>query len=175
MSEASIQYPKLRPVEAIAIPDGRVCLRDPQGFSDKLVFLPAPTFFIVSRFDSSFSLGYLHSVARLPCVETFRSTPGGGLELIRTSYKGLGAGLPFSEEGGVLHLENGWIVLEGLSRRFPRITVQPASFTDHHLIVGGWKYLLDGLTGGGPAVLSIERRSFLRRLAPDGRIRYIKP
>jgi len=131
--------------------------------------------FALSRFDSSFSLGYLHSVARLPCVETFRSTPGGGLELIRTSYKGLGAGLPFTEEGGVLHLENGWIVLEGLSRRFPRITVQPASFTDHHLIVGERKYLLDGLTGGGPAVLSIERRSFLRRLAPDGRIRYIKP
>jgi AmmeMemoRadiSam system protein B len=56
VSGARKDYPKLRPVEAIPIPDGRVCLRDPQGFSDKLVFLPPPIFFIVSRFDGQHSI-----------------------------------------------------------------------------------------------------------------------
>jgi hypothetical protein len=56
VSGAPKDYPKLRPVEAIPIPDGRVCLRDPQGFSDKLVFLPPQIFFIVSRFDGRHSI-----------------------------------------------------------------------------------------------------------------------
>jgi AmmeMemoRadiSam system protein B len=56
VSGAPKEYPKLRPVEAIPIPDGRVCLRDPQGFSDKLVFLPPQIFFVVSRFDGRHSI-----------------------------------------------------------------------------------------------------------------------
>jgi AmmeMemoRadiSam system protein B len=56
VSGAPKDFPKLRPVEAIPIPDGRVCLRDPQGFSDKLVFLPPPIFFVVSRFDGRHSI-----------------------------------------------------------------------------------------------------------------------
>ncbi|MBN1836192.1 MAG: AmmeMemoRadiSam system protein B [Spirochaetales bacterium] len=46
-----MQNPKLRPVEAIATQDGLVCLRDPQGFSDQLVFLPQEALFVVSLFD----------------------------------------------------------------------------------------------------------------------------
>lgn len=56
MSGAPKDFPKLRPVEAIPIPDGRVCLRDPQGFSDKLIFLPPTAFFVVSRFDGRHSI-----------------------------------------------------------------------------------------------------------------------
>ena len=56
MSGAAKDFPKLRPVEAIPIPDGRVCLRDPQGFSDKLIFLPPQVFFVVSRFDGRHSV-----------------------------------------------------------------------------------------------------------------------
>ena len=56
MSGALKDYPKLRPVEAIPIPDGRICLRDPQGFSDKLLLLPPTAFFVVSRFDGRHSI-----------------------------------------------------------------------------------------------------------------------
>jgi AmmeMemoRadiSam system protein B len=48
--------PKLRPVEAIPTADKMICLRDPQGFSDKLVFLPYEAFFIVSLFDGRHSI-----------------------------------------------------------------------------------------------------------------------
>jgi len=51
-----IEYPKLRPVEAIATEDGLVCLRDPQGFSDQLVFLPREALFVVSLFDGAHTI-----------------------------------------------------------------------------------------------------------------------
>ncbi len=52
----SLEYPKLRPVEAIPAEEGMVCLRDPAGFSDKLVFLPRELFFIVVLFDGAHSI-----------------------------------------------------------------------------------------------------------------------
>jgi hypothetical protein len=131
--------------------------------------------FALSLSDPSFSISYLHSVARLPCVETFRPGPAGSIELTRTAYKGLGAGLPFTEEGGRLSLQDGWIVIEGLSRRFPRIAVLPMSFTEHRLAIGRQVYALADLTGGHLAVLTIERLSFVRRLVLGNRMRYTKP
>jgi len=51
--------PKLRPVEAFpAEVDGQqvVCLRDPYAFSDRVLLLPHPLFFVVSLFDGRHSL-----------------------------------------------------------------------------------------------------------------------
>jgi AmmeMemoRadiSam system protein B len=52
----SLEYPKLRPLEAIPADEGMVCLRDPAGFSDKLVFLPRELLFIVVLFDGAHSI-----------------------------------------------------------------------------------------------------------------------
>jgi AmmeMemoRadiSam system protein B len=46
-----MEYPKLRPVEAIPAQNNMICLRDPQGFSDKLLLIPQSLLFIISRFD----------------------------------------------------------------------------------------------------------------------------
>src|ERR1700675_2068396 len=51
--------PKLRPVEAIPAEVGGqqvVCLRDPYNFSDRVLLLPLPLFYIVSLFDGRHSL-----------------------------------------------------------------------------------------------------------------------
>ena len=50
------EYPRLRPVEAFPAQEGMVCLRDPAGFSDKLLFLPRDIFFIVILFDGEHSI-----------------------------------------------------------------------------------------------------------------------
>jgi hypothetical protein len=52
----SLEYPKIRPVEAIPAQDNLICLRDPLGISDKLIFLPPELFFIVSLFDGNHSI-----------------------------------------------------------------------------------------------------------------------
>ncbi len=51
-----MEYPKLRQVEAIPTRDNMICLRDPQGFTDKLLLLPRPVFFVVSLFDGRHSI-----------------------------------------------------------------------------------------------------------------------
>jgi AmmeMemoRadiSam system protein B len=52
----AVEYPKLRAVEAIPAQDNLVCLRDPQGFSDRLVLLPPEILFVVSLFDGNHSI-----------------------------------------------------------------------------------------------------------------------
>jgi hypothetical protein len=131
--------------------------------------------FPLERLDPGFAVSYLHSVARLPAVEYFRPGPGGTLELYRTDYRGLGAGLPFGEEGGAVRLQDGWIVIEGLARRFRRVSLSPMPLTEHRLRVNGREIDLVSLAGGRTITLSIERKSLVRRLVLGRRMGYIKP
>jgi hypothetical protein len=131
--------------------------------------------FPLERRDPSFTLSYRHSVARLPAIEYFRPGPGGTMELYKTAYQGLGAGLPFSDEGGTVRLENGWIVIEGLRRRFPAVTYSPMPLTEHRLRVAGREVDLTAVAGGRAVTLRLERRSPLGRLVLGLRMRYIKP
>jgi len=59
-------YPKLRPVEAIPAQENMICLRDPLGFSDKILLLHPEAFFIVSMFDG------LHSIRDIQAAYTRR-------------------------------------------------------------------------------------------------------
>jgi AmmeMemoRadiSam system protein B len=52
----SEDYPKLRPVEAIPAQENMICLRDPQGFSDKILLLQPEAFFIITLFDGRHSI-----------------------------------------------------------------------------------------------------------------------
>ena len=129
----------------------------------------------LERRDPGFSVSYRHSVARLPAIEYFRPGRGGTLELYKTAYQGLGAGLPFTDEGGSMRLEDGWIVIEGLHRRFPSVTYSPMPLTEHRLRVGRREVDLAAVAGGRAVTLRLERRSLLRRLVLWPRMRYIKP
>jgi hypothetical protein len=131
--------------------------------------------FSLERGNPGFSVSYRHSVARLPAIEYFRPGPGGTLELYKTAYQGLGAGLPFTDEGGSFRLENGWIVIDGLRRRFPAVTYSPMPLTEHRLRVGRREVDLAAVADGRAVTLRLERRSLLRRLVLWPRMRYIKP
>ena len=131
--------------------------------------------YALDRREPTFQISYRHSVARLPAIEYFREAPGGELELYKTAYQGLGAGLPFTDEGGTVRLEGGWILIEGLHRRFPSVTLSPMPLTQHSLKVGGREVDLAALSGGHSFRLRIVRRSLIGRLVLGGRMRYIKP
>jgi hypothetical protein len=49
-------YPKLRPLEAVPAQNDLICIRDPEGISEKLAFLPRDLIFIVSLFDGNHSI-----------------------------------------------------------------------------------------------------------------------
>lgn len=113
-------------------------------------------------------------MARLPAIEYFRPGPGRTLELYRTDYQGLGAGLPFGEEGGRVRLEGGWIVIDGLQRRFPSVSLSLLPLTEHRLGIAGREYDLFAVSGGGPLTLRLEGCSPLRRLVRRRQMGYIK-
>ncbi len=131
--------------------------------------------YTLDRRERAFQISYRHSVARLPAIEYFREGPCGELELYKTAYQGLGAGLPFTEEGGTVRLEGGWILIEDLHRRFPSVTLSPMPLTEHRLLVGGREVDLAALSGGRSFSLCIVRRSLIARLVLGRRMRYIKP
>jgi hypothetical protein len=128
----------------------------------------------LDRRQPEFQISYLHSVARAPAIEYFRALRR-ELELYKTAYQGLGAGLPFGQEGGTVRLENGWIIIEGLHRRFPSLTLSPMPLTEHRLRVGGRQVDLPALSGGRPIGLHLVHRSLLGRLVRGARMEYIKP
>ena len=131
--------------------------------------------YALERREPRFQIAYRHSVARLPAIEYFRPAPGGGLELYKTAYQGLGAGLPFGEEGGTVRLEGGWILIEGLRRRFPAVTLSPMPLTEHSLRIGGRQVDLAALSGSRALTLRVERKPLLGRLVFGRRMGYIKP
>jgi len=49
-------YPKLRPLEAVPAQNDLICIRDPEGISEKLALLPRDLIFIVSLFDGNRSI-----------------------------------------------------------------------------------------------------------------------
>jgi AmmeMemoRadiSam system protein B len=49
-------YPKLRSLEAVPAQNGLICIRDPEGISEKHAFLPRDLIFIVSLFDGNHSI-----------------------------------------------------------------------------------------------------------------------
>jgi hypothetical protein len=130
--------------------------------------------YALDRREPRFEIAYRHSVARLPAIEYFRAS-GGELELYKTAYQGLGAGLPFGDEGGTVRLEDGWILIEGLERRFPAVTLSPMPLTEHRLRVGGRQVDLAALSASRALTLRIERRSLAGRLVLGRRMEYIKP
>jgi hypothetical protein len=130
--------------------------------------------YALERREPRFQISYLHSVARAPAIEYFRAS-NRELELYKTAYKGLGAGLPFGEEGGVVRLEDGWIVLEGLRRSFPTVTLSPMPLTEHRLRIGGREVDLAEIAGASALTLRGESQSLVGRLVLKRRMGYIKP
>jgi hypothetical protein len=121
--------------------------------------------FPLGREEPAFVISWRHSVTREACAEYYRRGDGGTIELYRTVFKGLGAGLPFDDEGGTVSLQDGSIVIDGLNRAFPRIVLVALPLTEHRLTVGGREHDFLGLLGGEHrAAFTIEGKSLGRLL-----------
>jgi len=78
--------------------------------------------------------------------------------LYRTRYGAFGAGLPSGDEGGTVSLEDGWIVIDGMDRRFASVALSPGAGTEHRLAIGGRAWALWPLAAGrAPVTMAVER------------------
>lgn len=110
--------------------------------------------------EPAFVISWRHSVTKEPCAEYYRRGERGAIELYRTVFKGLGAGLPFGDEGGTVSLQDGAIVIDGMKRTFTRIDLLALPLTEHRVTVGGREHdVLGFLAGEHRAVFTIEKKS----------------
>jgi hypothetical protein len=113
--------------------------------------------FVLGR-DGRFELSHRHSVAKLPWVDDFRVGPEGEMVLFRTRYGAFGAGLPSGDEGGTVSLEGGWIVIDGMDRRFASVALSAGATTEHRLAIRGRAWALWPLAAGRtPVTMAVER------------------
>ena len=114
--------------------------------------------------EPAFVISWRHSVTLQPCAEYYRNAGSGTIEMYRTVFKGLGAGLPFGDEGGTVSLRDGAIVIDGMARTLRRIDLIALPLTEHRLTVGGKEYaLLDLLDGGHRAAFTVESMPWIFR------------
>jgi hypothetical protein len=104
-------------------------------------------------------------VTRQVCTELFRAGPGGRLRLVGTEFRGLGAGLPFDDEGGSVTIRGDSILIEGMDRSFDAVRYALLPLTEHRLRVGRREHDLLALAGGRQAVVSIARGAPARVVA----------
>ena len=113
--------------------------------------------FLLNR-DGEFELSHRHSVAKLPWIDEFRVGPGGVMVLFRTRYGAFGAGLPSGDEGGMVSLDDGWIVIDGMHREFQSVALSVSSITGHRLAVGSRAWALWPVVAGRtPVTMAVER------------------
>jgi hypothetical protein len=104
------------------------------------------------------AVSYLNSVTREPATEFFRGGAGDRILLVSTEFGGSGAGLPFTDEGGLATIRGGRVVIEGMRRSFARVRYAPLPLTRHRLLIGGREHdLLAWTDGSGQVQLEIER------------------
>jgi hypothetical protein len=111
--------------------------------------------------DGSFELSHRHSVEKVPWAEQFRVAADGTMVLHRMRYGSFGAGLPSGDEGGTVSLEDGWIVIDSMDRRFSSVALSPSRFTEHRLAIGRRAWALWPLMAGRtPVTFSAGRQPF---------------
>ena len=97
-------------------------------------------------------------MAKLPWIEQFQVDPGDVMVLYRTRFGAFGAGLPSGDEGGIVGIEDGWIVIDGMHREFGSVVLSPSSFTEHRLTVGRRAWALWPLVAGRtPVTMAVSR------------------
>jgi hypothetical protein len=100
-----------------------------------------------------FSLRYLHSVHHTPVKEIFQASPTGELILVATEFSSFGVGTPFLPEEGELTAINGSLLLKGLDRSFPELSLRPLAFTEYQLLHRGTVYLLTDYVESGSLII----------------------
>ena len=85
----------------------------------------------------SFTLSYLHSVAKSRVTGTFEVTRDYEISVKETTFGSFGPGLPDVRPGDDYEVKGGVIRLKNLSQTFPELSFFVHPYTEHRLEIGG--------------------------------------
>ncbi len=108
--------------------------------------------------NDTFSIKFMHSVAKRPVVETFGLGAGKKIALLETEYDSFGAGLPFEVKGGQRFIvRDGKFKIVGYNYEVPNLAIRVGRFADHRFIFRGEEIRLADLARPGEALaFSVE-------------------
>jgi len=85
----------------------------------------------------SFTLSYLHSVAKSRVTGAFEVTTAYEISVRETTFGSFGPGLPDVRPGDDYEVKDGVIRLKNLSQTFPELSFFVHPYTEHRLEIGG--------------------------------------
>ena len=119
-----------------------------------------------------FALGYVHSVHKTPVQEKFFIGSGDNILLVSTSFKSLGAGIPFAPEEGKWRNDNGRFILTGLNREFKEINLRAMPVAKQFLLINDSRFCFnDYFSPGAPIRLKVIRCSMAQYLCLNMKLR----
>ena len=100
---------------------------------------------------------FIHSVQKTPVEEDLRvDDEVSGFVLDGTRYQSFGVGLPFLASEGEFRTEGDHFVMEGMERRFPRLSLRMGTGTELTLVLDGTEErLFEKLPAGSRIDLSV--------------------
>ncbi len=117
-----------------------------RGGSQTLAIVPAEK-------NMEFSIHFIHSVQKTPVLENLHvNEQQDGFVLDSTKYQSFGVGLPFLASEGSFHEEGDYLVLDGMQRSFPSLSLRPGIGTELTLWIQGKEYRLYELVPIGSRV-----------------------
>ncbi len=105
----------------------------------------------------SFTLSYLHSVAKSRVSGIFEVTPAYEISVRETTFGSFGPGLPDVRPGDDYEVKGGVIRLKSLSQTFPELSFFVHPYTEHRLeIVGRTLDLSKEVEAGGRVAITVR-------------------
>ena len=81
---------------------------------------------------------FIHSVQKTPVEEDLRvDDEVSGFVLDRTRYQSFGVGLPFLASEGEFRVDGDFFIMDGMERRFPRLSLRTGAGTELTLVLDG--------------------------------------
>lgn len=103
------------------------------------------------------SLCYIHSVEKVPVIETFIVENNGDMLLVNTTYGSMGAGLPSDQSYNITYSSDGNFTIENINRSFKEVNFMTTRLNDYYLRISGVNYPVSAqLTEGKHLIIRIE-------------------
>jgi hypothetical protein len=109
--------------------------------------------------------GYIHSVEKVPVVDTFVVCGNGMLMMVNTTFSSSGVGLPTDSSYDLSLTDNGDFFVENINRTFDKVYFRVYTPSRCYFQVSGKDYPVYSMVDDGTAiVLTIEQKPILSAL-----------
>jgi hypothetical protein len=106
------------------------------------------------------SLGFTHSVEKVPVIDTFVIDRGGALLLVNTTYGSTGAGLPSEGCYNISTDGHGNFTIENIDATFDKVNFITGPLPRHNIVVSGKNYpIYSSVPEEEPLILRVKRKN----------------